>query len=118
MQEATILFVWGVVVHLVADWLFQTEWMAIHKSDLRHPAAWVHSAIHTVGLLLVFPWPVALLIGISHLLIDTRKPLIWWLRFVKRMPRSSNHQNIEVWVDQVMHITVLALLALVLAKGW
>jgi hypothetical protein len=117
MQEATVLFVWGFVVHLVADWLLQTEWMAIHKIDLRHPAAWTHSAIHTLGLLLVFAWPVALLIGISHLLIDTRKPLIWWLRMVKQMPKMHNHQTVEIWVDQVMHITVLAVVALVLEKG-
>jgi succinate dehydrogenase/fumarate reductase cytochrome b subunit len=99
-------------------------WFTWWPTGCSKPSGWrftnliYDSAIHTVGLLLVFPWPVALLIGISHLLIDTRKPLIWWLRFVKRMPRSSNHQNIEVWVDQVMHITVLALVALVLAKGW
>jgi hypothetical protein len=112
MHDATALFVWGFVVHLVADWLFQTEWMAIHKMDLRHLAAWVHSGIHTAGLLLVFAWPLALLIGLSHLLIDTRKPLSWWLRMVKHIPKAANHQSVEIWVDQVMHITVLAIAAL------
>ena len=112
MQEATVLLVWGVVVHLVADWLLQNEWMAIHKVDWRHPAAWIHSGIHAAGLTLVFAWPIALLIGLAHLLIDTRQPLNWWLRMVKQMPSAPNHGSVEIWVDQVMHVTVLAIVAL------
>jgi len=114
MQEATILFVWALVVHLVADWLLQTEWMARHKMSLRHPAAWVHSGIHTLGLLLVFSWPIALFVGVTHLLIDTRKPLLWWLRVVKQMPTDQAAPLVEIWVDQVMHITVLAVVSLLL----
>jgi hypothetical protein len=112
MQQASDLLLWGIVVHLVADWLFQTEWMALHKSDLRHPAAWVHSAIHSVGLCLVFTWPLALLIGVTHLLIDTRKPLLWWMRVVKQIPPAARSPVVEIWLDQVMHITVLAIVAL------
>jgi len=108
MQEATNLLVWGIVIHLVADWLFQTNWMALYKSDLRHPAAWVHSGIHTLGLFLVFAWPLAVLIGLTHLLIDTRKPLIWWIRVIKHVPADDRLPMVEIWLDQVMHITVLA----------
>jgi len=116
MQQATILLVWGVVVHLIADWLLQTEWMARCKTDLRHPAAWVHSGIHTLGLVLVFAWPIALLLGLSHLLIDTRKPLLWWMRVIKQIPTESRGPLIEVWLDQVLHVTVLA--GVVLALPW
>ena len=112
MQQATVLLLWGTVVHLVADWLFQNNWMALHKSDLRHPASWVHSGIHTVGLCMVFAWPLALLIGFSHLLIDTRKPLLWWMQTVKQMPPCDRTPVVEIWLDQVMHITVLAVVAL------
>jgi hypothetical protein len=118
MQDATELFVWGCVIHLVADWLLQNEWMATHKIDLRHPAAWVHSGIHTAAMLLVFAWPAALVIGLSHLWIDTRQPLTWWLRIIKQMPTMGNHQNVELWVDQVMHVTVLAGVALALDLWW
>lgn len=114
MEEATILLVWGVMVHLIADWLFQNDWMAIHKIDLRHPAAWVHSGIHTLGLCLIFSWPVALLIGFTHLLIDTRKPLLWWMRVIKRIPKDTRFPIVEIWLDQVMHITVLAVVVLAL----
>ncbi|MCB0108522.1 MAG: DUF3307 domain-containing protein [Caldilineaceae bacterium] len=108
MQEATSLLVWGVIIHLVADWLLQTDWMARHKSKLSHPAAWVHSGIHTFGICLIFPWPLAVGIGLTHLLIDTRKPLIWWMRVIKQIPPDSYFPFVEVWLDQVMHITVLA----------
>lgn len=86
--------------------------MALHKSKLRHPASWVHSGIHTVGLCLVFSWPMALLIGITHLLIDTRKPLLWWMRWVKQLSPCDSNASIEIWMDQVMHISVLAAVAL------
>ncbi len=115
MQEATVLLVWGVVIHLVADWLLQNDWMALHKTNLRHPAAWVHSGIHTAGFCLLFTWPVALLIGLTHLLIDTRKPLLWWMRVVKQIPTDTRFPIVEIWLDQVMHVTVLAVASLYLA---
>lgn len=112
MHQATDLLVWGIIVHLIADWLFQTEWMATHKMDLRHPAAWVHSGIHTLGLCLVFVWPLAVLIGGTHLLIDTRKPLLWWMKVIKQIPSDAHFPIVEIALDQVMHITVLAAAAL------
>lgn len=112
MVEATVLLVWSIVVHLIADWLLQSEWMAVHKVNLRHPAAWVHSGIHTAGLSLVFTWPLALFVGVTHLLIDTRIPLLWWMRIVKQVPKDARMPIVEIWLDQVMHITVLALVVL------
>ncbi|MEZ4734610.1 MAG: DUF3307 domain-containing protein [Caldilineaceae bacterium] len=115
MVEATVLLVWSTVVHLIADWLLQNDWMALHKTNLRHPAAWVHSGIHAVGLCLVFVWPLAVLIGITHLLIDTRKPLLWWMRVIKQIPPDVRFPLIEIWLDQAMHIAVLAGVALSVA---
>lgn len=112
----TDLLVWAVVIHLVADWPLQTEWMACHKSDLRHPAAWVHSGIHTGLLLLLFAWPMALGIGLSHLLIDTRRPVTWWMNRVKRIgPTAPSYANVELWMNQVFHIMVLAAAVLLIA---
>jgi len=102
----------AVVIHLIADWLLQTEWMATYKTDLHHPAAWVHSGIHTVGLCLIVAWPVALLSGFTHLWIDTHKPLLWWMRVIKRMPTDTRVPIVEIWLDQVMPIMVLAGVAL------
>src|SRR5687768_9961645 len=112
-QLQTSILVWAIIVHLVADWMLQTEWMVIHKSNLTHFAAWVHSGIHTFCLLLILPWYLALGVGIAHLLIDTRIPVNWWMITVKGMPESSpTFGQIELWVDQVFHITVLALVVL------
>jgi hypothetical protein len=117
MDTPTILFIWSGVAHLVADWLLQNEWMVRYKQDLRHPAAWVHGAIHTLALWLILPWPLALFVGISHVLIDTRKPIHWWKRLVGKTATGPPTQMVELWVDQVMHIVVLATVILV-AYSW
>lgn len=114
MQTSTDVLLWAIVAHLVADWLLQTDWMAINKVTLRHPASWTHAGIHTLFFWWIFPWWLALLIGISHLLIDTRKPVAWWMRVVKRAKNNGPHYMIvEMGVDQVFHISVLALVVLV-----
>jgi hypothetical protein len=113
------LLLWGIVAHLICDWLLQNEWMALNKISLRHPAAYVHSGIHLCGLLLVFPWPWALGLAVSHLLIDTRKPLIWWRTLIRQTTDPTNPASIHVafWGDQVAHISCLALAAGLLGKG-
>ncbi|MCO5211919.1 MAG: DUF3307 domain-containing protein [Caldilinea sp.] len=114
-QTATELFVWAFVAHLAADWLFQTEWMVIHKVNLRHPAGYVHATVYALFMALVFPPLIALLIGVTHLLVDTRVPVRWWMRVVKRMREDSPGTGaVEMGVDQVFHIMVIAFFALVL----
>ena len=173
-MSATDLLIWGIVVHLVIDWLGQNEWIALNKAkrrlrtrpevfhagpgknpDLhdgatypttrpgpwwdRHPAAYVHAGMHGAAQLLVFPWPAALAIGVTHLLIDTRVPVAWWSRLIRQTqpklhlakgfaPGARGKYNVvaeipasvmdigadvRIWADQVWHIAVIALLALV-----
>lgn len=110
----TQLLVWALFVHVVADWLLQTEWMALNKRDLRNPAAWVHSGSHFVLLLLIFPVIPALVVAVLHMLIDTRVPLRWWMVHVKRIaPGSPVMSTLEIWMDQMFHVTVLAVTVLV-----
>ncbi|MCW5875442.1 MAG: DUF3307 domain-containing protein [Anaerolineales bacterium] len=108
------LFLKGLIVHLAADWFLQSDWMAQHKTSLYHPAAWVHSGIHTLGYLLVLPANAALALGISHLLIDTRKPLIW-LRALFAQKLGAYEPAFELWQDQAAHLILLALVALLAA---
>ncbi len=116
LPVATDLLVWAVVIHLVFDLLLQTDWMARNKTSLKHPAAYVHSGLHTLGLLLIFPWWLALGVGISHLLIDTRKPVTWWMDTIKQMPHSTpNYRDVEVSLDQVFHMLILVFAVLLLA---
>ena len=103
----------GVILHFVADWMFQNDWMAVNKTSLKHPAAWVHSGIHFVFMLLIFPWWAALIVAGIHILIDTRKPLQWW---AKKMggPLDGNpmKDHVSIWRDQVLHMIVITLVAI------
>jgi hypothetical protein len=109
----TSLLLWGMVIHLFCDWLLQNDWMARNKVSLRHEASWIHSAIHFVGLLLVFPSWMALCIAVVHLLIDTRVPLLWWRRVFRQTSVGEMALHVAMWGDQVAHITVLAIAALI-----
>jgi hypothetical protein len=136
-MSATSLLIWGVVVHLVVDWLGQNEWMAVNKMKRRlrqgsafhegpwwdrHPAAYVHAGLHGVAQLLVFPWYGALAIGVTHLIIDTRWPVQAWSKLIRqtqpdpsRFPLMDIGADVRIWADQVWHIGVIALLALIVA---
>jgi len=113
---AVTLFTFGLVLHLVCDWLLQNAWMSDNKSNLLHPAAWVHSGIHLVGLLLIFPWWAALAIAGVHLLIDTRVPLLWWSRIFRQTQEGAVVITLKFWCDQTAHILVLALAALIVGR--
>lgn len=132
LTAASVYLIWGITIHLIVDWLFQNDWMAVNKTSLEHPAAWVHSGLHLLGMLLVFPWWAALMVFVTHLLIDTRKPLLWWgnrIRQTKPLiseyqgqpsPRSEVLHNIvaltvSFWRDQVAHVLVIAVVSLILA---
>jgi hypothetical protein len=108
-----MLLLWGIVVHLCIDWMLQNDWMALNKPSLFHPAAYVHSGLHFLGLLLIFPWYVALVIAIFHLLIDTRAPLGWWRKFYRQTENEPMALHVAIWSDQVAHIVVLAIASLV-----
>lgn len=122
MSEASELLLWGIVIHLIIDWLGQNEWMAVNKANLRHPAGYVHAGLHGLGMLLIFAWPAALFIAVTHLLIDTRKPVEWWSRLIRqtqpdpaRFPVMDIGADVRIWADQVWHIAVIAIVALVVA---
>lgn len=98
----------ALVAHLIADWLLQNEWLATHKMNPRHPAAWVHSGIHMVFLGLILGWQAGLVLGILHLLIDTRIPLRWWQQTIGQRRDGLLGQHIAIWSDQVLHIVCIA----------
>ena len=103
------LFEQGLLAHLIADWLLQNDWMASNKMHLSHPAAWVHAGIQAVAMGLVFGWQGGLVLGLVHLLIDTRIPLRWWQRVFRQTTTGPSAIPTAIWADQVMHISVIAL---------
>lgn len=99
----------GLIAHLVADWILQNDWMARNKTKLLHPAAWTHAAIQGLCLGVALGWEAGLVLGVVHLLIDTRVPVAWWMRWFKRCTQSPQAGTIAVWLDQTLHIGCIAL---------
>jgi hypothetical protein len=110
---STKLLLWGIIVHLFCDWILQNHYLAINKVSPLHPAAWIHSGIHLLGLLLIFPLPTALGIAIIHFWIDTRGPLQLWRKFFRQTTTGDVALHVAIWSDQVAHIVVLAIAALI-----
>lgn len=98
----------GLIAHLIADWLLQNDWMANHKMDLKHPAAWTHAAIQGVALAVALGWQAGLVLGVLHLLIDTRIPLCWWARVYRQTSEGPAALHVAIWGDQVIHIISIA----------
>jgi hypothetical protein len=141
--SASDLLVWGIVAHLIADWPLQNDWMADNKA---WPWRWsiagvlpalTHGLVHAVALGLVFgPWP-GVVLGLAHIIIDTRVPVVWWSKFAgQKQPTGVTIQKanagpdsadsvavpvvdvaleVRFWTDQVFHITCIAIAALVVA---
>lgn len=113
------LFLLGLLAHLVADWFLQSDTMAQKKVSLLSPWAWIHGGIH-FGLLAIF-WPAlpALGVALSHILIDTRRPLIWWRKLygIKQVEDDKDiwwnvtAMQVAFLQDQAAHIIVLIAVA-------
>ena len=115
-MTATDYLVWGGMIHLVIDWLFQNDWIARNKSRLDHPASWVHSLAHACALSPLFGTDMAFVVGAIHLLIDTRVPLGWWSRVFRQTRTGDVSLHVAIWSDQVLHLLVLAIAALILGR--
>ena len=102
------LFERALVAHLVADWLLQNDWMALNKKSLRHPAGWVHASIHGILLGLALGWRGGVALGALHLLIDTGRPLDWWIKVFKKCEALPHAMVIRIWTDQALHVATLA----------
>jgi len=98
----------ALMLHLIADWLLQNEWMSVNKVSLSHPAAWVHGTIHGVLLGLVFGWAGGLTLGFLHILVDTRVPIRWWIKVFKKCEGSPDLPILLIGCDQVLHLSCLA----------
>ena len=106
------LFIKGLIVHLLVDFFLQSDWMAEHKTNLMHPAAWLHSALQLFGNLLVFTPPIAIGLGFSHILIDTRYPLRWWRRLLGQNPQGKDAGTFYLLQDQAAHMIFLGVAVL------
>ena len=111
------LFETALMVHLIADWVLQNEWMSVNKVHLTHPAAWVHGLIHGVLLGLVFGWAGGIALGLAHIVIDSRVPIRWWIKNFKKCENSPDLRILLIGCDQVLHLMCIAGL-IVYAAHW
>jgi hypothetical protein len=140
--SASELMIWGLVLHLIADWPLQNDWMANNKTRradfpyhvwfIRHPAAYVHAGIHWALLSIIFGW-VALPLAIAHLIIDCRWVVAKWAHLMRQTPSTifvvTNPMKPEApkitlmdigtevrfWTDQVFHIVCVAIAAVLVS---
>ncbi len=121
----TNLAFWGILIHLVVDWLFQNDWMAANKANPKHPAGYVHAGLHALALLLIFPPQWALAIGITHWIIDLRFMLKAWREFFGQtvatpsdpVMKQAIAMDVAIWGDQVVHFIIIAAAAILAARG-
>jgi len=110
---AAELLIWGLVIHLVVDWLFQNRWIAENKTRLTHPSGYVHGVMHGAAMLLIFPPLAALALGTAHFVIDTRRPAKAWARIVSAPTEGALAIDVHMWRDQTAHIAAVAVAALI-----
>jgi len=102
----------GLMAHIIADWFFQNDWMAVNKTNWKHPAGYIHAGIHFFLLSGAFPVTLAALLGISHFIIDLRFPLEWWRRFMgQALPGNPFIDQIKIWQDQAAHVLCIMIAA-------
>jgi hypothetical protein len=111
------LFIFGLCAHIVADWFLQNDWMAQYKTSLKHPAAWLHSGVHFLCFL-PLGWQFAAAVFVTHILIDTRVPLVWWRTFYRMKNYDPKQEpgsmwniialQVAFWQDQMSHVLVIA----------
>ncbi|HLW18878.1 MAG TPA: DUF3307 domain-containing protein [Cyclobacteriaceae bacterium] len=100
-----ILFVKLFLVHLLVDFVFQTDQWVKDKELKKHksPKLYLHVLLHgLLSMAIVWEinfWPYALGIAISHLFID-------WCKLTFQ---TNNNQKIWFGVDQISHVAILLL---------
>ena len=121
----TTVFLILLTGHLLGDWVAQSDWQATNKTH-----SWVALAGHVagyhlvMGLLLLLPvvrdgWPAGKALAVlavsaaSHAVIDRR----WPVRALLRVAGSPGFATVEwgvIAVDQALHLSILAMLAVLL----
>jgi hypothetical protein len=112
------------LLHLIGDYLIQTDWMATNKTSNIRVAA-IHVTVYTLPFLLLSPSMLALaVIFVTHVMIDryrlaryviyaknkVTEPGLQWVDACKTGFHKDMPQWLAVWlliiVDNTMHLTI------------
>ncbi|MFZ0039961.1 MAG: DUF3307 domain-containing protein [Solirubrobacteraceae bacterium] len=120
-----------VVSHAVGDYMFQTEWQALHKhgglggDPIRRRALVSHIVTYTLAYVpaLIWLWSsagagvfgIAALIALPHLIQDDGRLLARYAQAVKGADLNAN-PGLAISLDQSFHLLALFLLALLVGN--
>jgi hypothetical protein len=99
-----VMLIW---LHFIADFLLQSDWMAINKSKnslLGLKAMGTHIGIYTAVFAIVFGWQYALINGLLHLTTDsvTARTTTWLWK------KEQRHWFfVVIGLDQAIHMSCL-----------
>ncbi|OPY64029.1 MAG: hypothetical protein A4E56_00081 [Pelotomaculum sp. PtaU1.Bin065] len=111
------MFSWMLVGHMIGDFLLQTGWMA--KKTSNATSLLTHCLVYTMTIYIValpaggLSAPALIVIFVSHLVLDQRKFVLFWVR---RVNNADSLPWMSIVIDQSFHLLVLGLTAQYLVK--
>ena len=123
------------LVGMAVDWILQVNWQAFNKSRWdKEDNKWVsaaavlsHSLVYALvtslavllplGMMVDF-WLVFAVLLVTHTLIDTRVPVKWIMKHIKRMTdeQIADYQNfgfMHIGIDHRLHELVIVVLGFI-----
>lgn len=118
-MSLSVSLIFGFLFHLIGDYIFQNDWMAVNKTKSFLPA-FIHATIYSLPFLILVSWEYWLIIYVTHFLIDRYRLAVYWIKLVNWNFSSKNFgydENKPMWmsvwlmiiVDNVFHIIINSL---------
>ncbi|PTM06501.1 MAG: DUF3307 domain-containing protein [Bacteroidetes bacterium] len=91
------------LAHIIGDFFLQSEKWVNDKEEkkLKSPILYLHVGIHIILLLIILwdisLWPIILIIGSTHLIIDAAKLIL----------QKKKTKRLLFFLDQILHITII-----------
>jgi len=101
------------IAHLVGDYLFQTNWMALNKAEKWLPLI-IHSFVYTAIVWAIsylgfsgLSWKACVFIFITHVILDRRSLLLFWCKHIMGLKEGKPFWLV-IMADQTLHLIILA----------
>jgi hypothetical protein len=114
-----------VVVHVLGDWLLQTEWQALNKGHnlsalLTHVIVYHVVLLLALGIKLGFDQPVVYVtvgvLALLHGILDRQGFIQWLMRTLRITVERRPERWLSIAVDQSVHLVLLAGTAIFLSR--